>query len=91
MASAISPRHEIALKGRMESEVRNLHLVMLKDVVLLPTGALRAFQARDQQESHTHGYEDGQQIRIRCKPMNEYAHRLEDRHGTNSESRDTSK
>jgi hypothetical protein len=47
----------------------------MEEVVLLAAPALCALKAAHQQKRHTHGYEDGQQIRICRKPMNQFAHK----------------
>jgi hypothetical protein len=52
------------------------NFVVGEDVILLATGALCAFQAADEKNSHTQGHEDGKQIRVRHKPMDNTMHKL---------------
>jgi hypothetical protein len=56
-----------------------LHLVAAEEIVLFARWAVRAAQAADQQNCHTHRNQNGDHISVRRKPMNRVLH-IQDTH-----------
>ena len=51
-----------------------LKFVVAEDVVLVAAGALRAFQAADKEHCHAHRNQDGEDVYVRRKPLNQAIH-----------------